>query len=229
MKRTVQLLLVCLLMVFVPSLQGRAGDGSSIPCISRSHADSLSARLVLWRGRICPLNTPATDFTRRVCGRRRPYGYTPEQVVASWALYPETWNRAPLVLVENAELRRRLGTTGRHIALVQLYEGETYRLQTLLDAASPEDAALVGAIRDVDERVRLVAELIGGNLIQPAPADCPPLPSWQLQLELWNNRFPLFQLCYALLLLASTAGFIGYIRSGNGTPAAQPKAYWKKP
>lgn len=202
-------------MVFASSQIGRAEgeSSSSIPCISRSHADSLSTRLVQWHGRICPLNTLATDFTRKVCGQRRPYGYTPEQVVASWALYPDTWNRAPLVLVEDEELRRRLGTTDEHIAIVQLYEGETYRLQQLLDAASQEDAALVSAIREVDERVRMVAELIGGNLIQPAPADTPPLPTWRLQLELWSNCFPLFPLLYAILLLAAIVAFVKYIRS----------------
>lgn len=201
-------------MVFVPSLIGREGGESreSIPSISPSRADSLATRLVQWNGRICPLNTLATDFTLRVCGQRRPYGYTPEQVVGSWALYPETWNRAPLILVDNDALRTLLGITGKRASVVQLYDGTTYRLQTLLDAADPDDTSLQQAIADVDERVRLVADLIAGNLIRPAPAGTPPIPAWRLQLELWNNRFPLFNILYALLLLAAIAGFIHYIR-----------------
>lgn len=201
-------------MVFVPSLIGREGgeSGESIPSISPSRADSLATRLVQWNGRICPLNTLATDFTLRVCGQRRPYGYTPEQVVGSWALYPETWNRAPLILVDHDALRRLLGITGLRASIAQLYDGTTYRLQTLLDAADPDDTSLQQAIADVDERVRLVADLIAGNLIRPAPAGTPPIPAWRLQLELWNNRFPLFNILYALLLLAAIAGFIHYIR-----------------
>ena len=201
-------------MVFGPSLKGREGGepGESIPCISPSRADSLATRLVQWNGRICPLNTLATDFTLRVCGQRRPYGYTPEQVVGSWALYPETWNRAPLILVDHDALRRLLGITGQRASVAQLYDGTTYRLQTLLDAADPDDTSLQQAIADVDERVRLVADLIAGNLIRPAPAGTPPIPAWRLQLELWNNRFPLFNILYALLLLAAIAGFIHYIR-----------------
>lgn len=186
-----------------------------IPCISRSRADSLSTRLVQWNDRICPLNTLATDFTLKVCGQCRPYGYTPEQVVASWALYPETWNRAPLLLVENKDLRQRLGIRERHVAVVQLYDGDTYRLQALLDATPADDTRLIRAITDLDERVRLVAELISGTLIQPAPEDTPPLPAWRLRLELWNNRFPLFNILYAALLLAATVGFIYYLRNSR--------------
>ena len=210
MKKRFVILFACL-MVFASSLTGRAED-ESIPSVSRAHADSLATRLVLWNGRICPLNTLATDFTLKVCGQRRPYGYTPEQVVASWALYPETWNRAPLILVDNDELRRLLSLTGKRASVVQLYDGPTYRLQALLEAAAPDDTRLQSAITDVDERVRLVAELIAGTLIKPAPADTPPIPAWRLQLELWNNRFPLFNTLYALLLLAAIGGFIYYIR-----------------
>lgn len=199
-----------LLLSLFPSLSARAEE--KIPSVSRAHADSLATRLVLWNGRICPLNTLATDFTLKVCGQRRPYGYTPEQVVASWALYPETWNRAPLILVDNDELRRRLALTGKRASVVQLYDGPAYRLQALLEAAAPDDTRLQSAITDVDERVRLVAELIAGTLIKPAPADTPPIPAWRMQLELWNNRFPLFNTLYALLLLAAIAGFIYYIR-----------------
>lgn len=199
-----------LLLSLFPSLSARAEE--KIPSVSRAHADSLATRLVLWNGRICPLNTLATDFTLKVCGQRRPYGYTPEQVVASWALYPETWNRAPLILVDNDELRRLLALSGKRASVVQLYDGPTYRLQALLEAAAPDDTRLQSAITDVDERVRLVAELIAGTLIKPAPADAPPIPAWRMQLELWNNRFPLFNTLYALLLLAAIAGFIYYIR-----------------
>lgn len=199
-----------LLLSLFPSLSARAEE--KIPSVSRAHADSLATRLVLWNGRICPLNTLATDFTLKVCGQRRPYGYTPEQVVASWALYPETWNRAPLILVDNDELRRLLALSGKRASVVQLYDGPAYRLQALLEAAAPDDTRLQSAITDVDERVRLVAELIAGTLIKPAPADAPPIPAWRLQLELWNNRFPLFNTLYALLLLAAIAGFIYYIR-----------------
>lgn len=184
----------------------------SIPCISRSHADSLSTQLVLYQGSVHPLNTLATDFTLKVCGQRRPYGYTPEQVIASWALYPETWNRAPLILVDNKELRQLLGISKRHIAISQLYDSTTYRLQLLIDTIPLASDHLRYAIREVDERVRLVGDLLAGRLIQPAPADTDPLPSWKLHLELLNNRLPLFNLIYGLLLLVLLIFFIRYIR-----------------
>ncbi len=184
----------------------------SIPCVSRSHADSLRTKLVIYQGAIHPLNTLATDFTLKVCGQRRPYGYSPEQVVASWLLYPDVWNRAPLILVDNEELCQLLGTSGEHIAISQLYDSTSYRLQQLIDTIPFASDRLQYAIREVDERVRLVGQLLSGQLLQPAPVDTEPLPWWKLQFELLNNRWPLFDVLYALLLLALLILFIYYIR-----------------
>ena len=114
--------------------------------------------------------------------------------------------------MDNEELRRQLSIDGERVSIAQLYDGTTYRLQALMDAAAPSDTRLQRAISEVDERVRLVAELIAGTLIQPAPEDTPPLPAWRLQLELWNNRFPLFDILFALFLFAATVGFVFYIR-----------------
>mgnify|MGYP006988849479 CR=1 FL=1 len=208
--------LLAFLFAFVPSLTGRAasevGDSAEkIPCISRQRADSLATHLVVWKGRICPLNTLATDFALRVTGRRRPYGYTPEQVVASWALYPETWNRAPLIRISNKELRQHLHLEGKYASVAQLYDGGRYRLQTLWEQQDDKHTQLCMAINEADECVRLIADLISGKLIQPAPDDAPRPAEWRIQAEILLNRAPFFDILYAATLLLTTVLFVRYI------------------
>lgn len=182
-----------------------------IPCISRQRADSLAARLVLWNGRTCPLNTPATDFTLRVTGQRRPYGYTPEQVVASWALYPETWNRAPLLHISNKELRRRLHIEGQYASVAQLYDDKGYRLQALWEQQPDKHTQLCMAIRETDQRVQLIADLVGGTLIRPAPDDTPRPAQWRIRAEILLNSAPFFDILYAAALLLTTLLFVRHI------------------
>ena len=206
--------IICLVTALSPT--GVRGEGLSlttpIPCISRSHADSLARRLVWWQGRVCPLNTLATDVTLQLTGSRRPYRYTPEQVVASWALYPDVWNHAPLLQVPHRELRRQLGLEGKRIAVAQLYDGSSYRLQTLYNAQEDTTSALCRAIRELDSRVRLVSQIIDGTLIQPAPADSPVPSPLRISAELLWNKAPFGDILFAIALLAMTLGFVYYIK-----------------
>lgn len=177
----------------------RVGEDVStekIPCVSRALADSLAMQPVVWNGRICPLNTLATDVVTKISGKRNPHGYSPEQVVVSWARYPDVWNRAPLIKVKDAGLRQRLGIEEQHIALSQLYDGERYRLQQLWDNETDKQSKLCKAIRETDERVALVGMIIDGSLIERAPVDAPPLSAFRLQAELLYNRLPFVSILF---------------------------------
>lgn len=208
--------LLAFLIALAPALTERAasevsGSAEKIPCISRQRADSLATRLVVWNGRTCPLNTLATDFTLRVTGQRRPYGYTPEQVIASWALYPETWNRAPLIRIRNAELRRLLHLEGKYASVAQLYDGGRYRLQALWEQQADKHTQLCMAIRETDQSVQLIADLVGGTLIRPAPDDTPQPALWRIRAEILLNRAPFFDILYAAALLLTTFLFVRHI------------------
>lgn len=180
----------------------------AIPCLPRERADSLASQLVVWQGRVCPFSTLATDVTRRITGTARPYGYTPEQVVASWALYPEVWNGAPLILIDNKELRTLLGLTGRRASLYKLYDAEGYRLQRIADAQADTTTALYRAIRRVDDRVRLAGQLADGSLVAEAPATAAKPSATLLRLEVLNNRYHIFDILFTALMLAAALLFL---------------------
>ena len=152
-------------LLFILPLSLQAKDPS--PTISRASADSLATRLVVWNGRVCPFNTLATDFVTKIYGKRRCQGYSPEQVVASWARYPDSWNRAPLIEVKHAELRQRLGIDGTRCSYASLFDADgSYRLQPLWEAVADKRGKLAQAIRQTDEKAALIAMLLNGTLIR---------------------------------------------------------------
>lgn len=195
--------LVALLLGVSPSALAAANgsaeaDAALVPCVARAEADSMSARLVTWNDRVCPFNTLATDFVKKIYGKRRCKGYTPEQVVLSWQRYPDAWNRLPLIRVKSAELRRRLGMTDACCSYVSLFdENGQYRLQPLWNEASDKHSKLAQAIQQTDEKAALISMLQGGTLIQMAhSAHHATLTPSRIRAELLYNRVPFVSILF---------------------------------
>ena len=202
-------------------------QSQQIPCVSRASADSLSTRLVVWNDRVCPFNTLATDFVKKLYGKARCKGYTPEQVVASWQRYPEVWCRAPLIKVKSAELRRRLGLNSTHCSFASLYDAEgNYRLQPLWEAETDKHSKLAQAIQQTDEKAGLVAMLLGGTLVQEAPAGVSVSPL-RIRAELMYNRVPFVSILFmanltvGMLLMAWLVAGIVRARRERGNEASR--------
>jgi ABC-type transport system involved in cytochrome c biogenesis permease subunit len=60
---------------------------------------------VMYKGRVCPLQTLAKDFTTKLYGKARYQGYTPEQVFSGWLFYTDEWQNAPIPKLEK-DLKR---------------------------------------------------------------------------------------------------------------------------
>ncbi len=190
-----------------------------IPCVSRAEADSMARHLVVWNGRVCPFATCATDVVLKLNGHRRPYGYTPEQVLLSWQRYPDVWNRAPMLIVKDKLLRRQLGADkGRYVAVSQLYDAERYRLQSLYDRLPDQRSKAARSIRELDERVGIVAQLIRGTLWQE-PQE-PPAEA-HTEAELLYNRLPIVDMLFMGCLTIGLIAFVWLI--ADTTRRAQSK------
>ena len=195
--------LFALLCLF--SSTAKADD--ALPVIKRSQADSLASVQVIYNGRISPLDTPARDFVQKVYGRPTFRGLTPEQVVASWQLYPEAWNHVPFIRIKNRELRRRLHIETEHAALSQLFEGKSYRLQPLWQQTESTRSPMAKAIQETDEKVGLVLMLIRGTLATPLPAGTPRLSPGKIRAELCYNRIPFCKILFMANLTLGIAAF----------------------
>ncbi len=191
-------LLVCL------SAIPQASD--ALPVIRKAQADSLTALPVVYNGRIAPFNTLAKDFLQKVYGRGDFRGLTPEQVVCSWTLTPDEWNRTPIIRIKSRELRAALGLDKEHASLADLFDdGASYKLQPLWQREMGSRSKLARAIQETDEKVGLILMLRQGTLVQPASPDAPVSQS-KIKAELLYNRIPFSKiLAMANLALGFTA------------------------
>lgn len=89
--------LICVLWgISLPVLQAQP-----VRVLARQDAEKLKTRQVIYQDRVVPFNTLARDFTLKLCGNSSYQGLTPEQVVASWLLYPEEWQHEPMFYVKS--------------------------------------------------------------------------------------------------------------------------------
>jgi len=87
--------------------------GASLPAsaankprtLSKESADKMGQMYVMYKGRVCPLQTLAKDFTTKLYGNAHYRGYTPEQVFSGWLFYTSDWQNEPIPRIER-DLKR---------------------------------------------------------------------------------------------------------------------------
>ena len=64
--------------------------------LPKESADKLGQLYVQYKGRVCPLQTLAKDFTTTLYGSARHHGLTSEQVLSGWMFYFDDWKDEPI-------------------------------------------------------------------------------------------------------------------------------------
>ncbi|MBQ7213392.1 MAG: cytochrome c biogenesis protein CcsA [Bacteroidales bacterium] len=81
---------------------------AAAPTLPRETAEQFGRLNMSYNERICPVQTYAVDFTRKLYGKSRYEGYTAEQVLTGFLLWPDEWSREPLIRVKGAALKETL-------------------------------------------------------------------------------------------------------------------------
>lgn len=133
-------------------------------------ADAFGRLYVHYNGRICPLQTLAIDFTKKLYGRRSYGEYSAEQVLTGFLLWPEDWCEQP-VLTPKGSLRSRLDLQ-EHSSVASFFsESEGgYRLRGLVQEyyRGQHDKLHQQAV-DMDARLDLIFSVGRGELFALFP------------------------------------------------------------
>ena len=211
------------------SLPIKTMSGEPLPSIPPETADRMGRVLMVHNDRVCPVETYALDFTKKLCGQRSYDGYTPVQVLAGFIFYYDQWAASPIVRakVKHPEEREYLLTaihTGRPLRLFPytdrghiIWYAPTDELPATMD---PEHrrymrelfTLLNGAVQDADwdvvdrnlERLQQYQHTFGGTSVPGVT---------RLRAEHLYNRVPfatiLFMVCLFMGLLAFLATAFG--------------------
>lgn len=161
------------LTVFV-LLLGTAGVAKASPSaehIATAEAEALSSVACLYNGRICPLNTAATDFVQKLSGKPTWQGMSANEIFLSWMIFYDEWERKPIIKVKSSEVQRIIGIDDSWASLRDFYTptGE-YKLQAYMNDISLSPAVRK-AVREADEKVRIISMFYAGEFTRIFPLD----------------------------------------------------------
>ena len=179
----------CLVLVAATSF-------AKTPVVAREDAEKAEKKLIVYNGRVCPLNTLAHDFCLKITGKTSYKGLSAEQLLLSLPMAPEEWSEKPLLKIKNKALKERLGIKTDLARIKDFYESDgRYKLDILLNeqmnkAEDEQDKKLVRSIYDVDEQISLVNAAVTGKLIEPYKGNNPPSET-RISAEILYNQLPL--------------------------------------
>ena len=80
-------------------------DNLESAVLPKETAEKFGELYILYNDRICPLQTYALDFCKKIYGARSYKGLTAEQVLSGWVFYGEIWGNEPFIKIKNGDLK----------------------------------------------------------------------------------------------------------------------------
>lgn len=150
---------------------GPLASYADVGVLPKETADRFGRLYILYGDRVCPLQTFAADFTRKLYGSSTYKGYTAEQVLTGFIFWGDEWCDEPLFRLKNGALRSRLqlprycsvNTFFNRVMggyILGPYVQEYY--QGSADGFHKE-------VADVDDRLMMVMNLRRGSLLKVFP------------------------------------------------------------
>ncbi len=162
--------------------------GNKPTTLPRESADKMGQMYVMYKGRVCPLQTLAKDFTTKLCGNATYRGYTPEQVFSGWLFYFDEWKNEPMFKIKGDYVRKDLGIDSKYARLTDFTDiyGK-YKLEDVVKSIPMGDPKRK-KYRAADEKHQLISMMRNGQLLKMFPhADSLKEITWYSQ----NDALPL--------------------------------------
>lgn len=139
--------------------------------LPRETAEKFGKLNILYNDRICPVQTFALDFCKKIYGGRNYHGLTAEQVLSGWVFYGSVWAGEPFIKIKSGEMKsainlpdyaslnsffnREFGgyTIGQYVQ--EYYEGQQDKFH--------QQAA------DIDGKIQIIMELRQGISMKVLP------------------------------------------------------------
>lgn len=81
---------------------------AAAPTLPREQADAFARLHILYNNRICPVETYALDFTKKLYGKRHYGSYSATQVLLGFIFWGDEWSKEPIVKIKRGDLKSQL-------------------------------------------------------------------------------------------------------------------------
>ena len=96
------------LLLSVGNLQAAETGALDHAVLPKETAEKFGELNILYNDRICPVQTYALDFCKKIYGARSYKGLTAEQVLSGWIFYGDEWAKEPFIRVKSGDLKSTL-------------------------------------------------------------------------------------------------------------------------
>ncbi len=165
-------LIILLFLLSVPVFSSaKESAGLQKMTIDREQADQLGHTWVNYQGRICPLQTMASDFTLKLTGKLRYQDLSACQFLSGWIFFSEDWQHIPLFEIKHPELRALIDSRGKACLNDFFDERGIYKLMPYWREMYGSDhrSAFLKEAAKLDEKIQLITMLRNGSLLKIFP------------------------------------------------------------
>lgn len=134
-------------------------------------ADDFGKICVLYNSRITPINTVATSFVTKLCGKPTWDGLSANQVFAGWIFDVPYWETVKMIEIKEKKAQELLGINGKWASFDDFWDSyNNYKLDAPLKKAYKDgDTKLQKQLRDADEKFNIIRMLYGGEMLKMFP------------------------------------------------------------
>ena len=113
LKKGALMIALILSMGNIQTLHAESATGNlQNAVLPKESAEKFGELHILYNDRICPVQTFALDFCKKIYGARSYQGLTAEQVLSGWVFYGNTWANEPFIKIKSGEMKTAMNLPG---------------------------------------------------------------------------------------------------------------------
>lgn len=143
--------------------------------LPKESAEKFGELHILYNDRICPVQTFALDFCKKIYGARSYQGLTAEQVLSGWVFYGNTWANEPFIKIKSGEMKTAMNLPD-YASLNTFFNREMggYTIgQYVQEYYNGQQDKFHQQAADIDGKIQIIMELREGISLKVLPYTFP--------------------------------------------------------
>lgn len=139
--------------------------------LPKETAEKFGELHILYNDRICPVQTFALDFCKKIYGARSYQGLTAEQVLSGWVFYGNTWANEPFIKIKCGEMKTAMNLPN-YASLNTFFNREMggYTIgQYVQEYYNGQQDKFHQQAADIDGKIQIIMELREGVSLKVLP------------------------------------------------------------
>lgn len=139
--------------------------------LPKETAEKFGELHILYNDRICPVQTFALDFCKKIYGARSYQGLTAEQVLSGWIFYGNVWTNEPFIKIKSGEMKTAMNLPD-YASLNTFFNREMggYTIgQYVQEYYNGQQDKFHQQAADIDGKIQIIMELREGISLKVLP------------------------------------------------------------